>query len=687
LIPNPSVEDWDKGANPRDWVLEGGDPADFAPEGDAHTGNRCLELRPTGSKLAWSTPPVKVGPEQLMGLDWWMRIEGNRPWHWTYWTNFTGVELEYLSADGSRISLERRRLRCLRTVDWQRAWYVFRTPPGACLLGISFVLDSPTHIEMKWQIDDIGLHRIPGEIPDGMGRLSIRALGDDGLPTYARFFVNRGEGEFRWPAFSYPFKEGRFYHLNDPELNYLDLPSGEYHVRATKGMDFTADQAKVMIEEGKEREVALKLTRNSPHSEGRWIGGDHHVHLFFHKSSVHPQMTVDDVMKIAKGEGLNYVSFCGEWTEFESNLGNHSIAKDENFVGQVGMESVNDFYGHTCTMGWTRIPDQGIPLRCVPWPMNTDTIESLEEMGGAWVNAHPFDRITPGKIIEDMANPERLCNARELPIILALGHRTCFDILCHSTPGGAELKTSEYYRLLNMGFRIGITASTDFYVDQARGTPGHNRTYVRAGSIDFNRIHEAYREGRTYATNGPLVELEINGTPVGDEVRLPGGEHKLEGRITAYSRMGLGKAKIMLNGRTFKTFETDGDWIRGEFELPVSQSSWVAAHVEGPVNDDIEPWDLTPDQRNLQNQFAHTSPVYIVVGDEPITPSKEDVDFLIAWIDAARRAFRDIDRIWDGHPEESYLASSFTDEERKKITEAFEKRAADAKAALAALLE
>jgi len=109
--------------------------------------------------------------------------------------------------------------------------------------------------------------------------------------------------------------------------------------------------------------------------------------------------------------------------------------------------------------------------------------------------------------------------------------------------------------------------------------------------------------------------------------------------------------------------------------------------VEGPVNDDIEPWDLTPDQRNLQNQFAHTSPVYIIVGDEPITPSRDDVDFLIAWVDAARRAFRGLDRIWEGHPEESYLASSFTDEQRKEITEAFEKRAADAKAALARLLK
>jgi hypothetical protein len=318
--------------------------------------------------------------------------------------------------------------------------------------------------------------------------------------------------------------------------------------------------------------------------------------------------------------------------------------------------------------------------------MNTDTIESLEEMGGAWINAHPFDRITPGMIIENMGDTERLCNARELPIILALGHRTCFDILCHATPGGAELKTSEYYRLLNMGFKIGITASTDFYVDQARGTPGHNRTYVRAGSLDFGRIAEAYRLGRTYATNTPLIEFEIEGTQIGDELHLEEGR-EVTARIKAFSRMGLESARIIVNGELFRTIEAEGNWIRGEFEIPMGESSWVAVHIQGPVNDDIEPWDLTPDQRNLQSQFAHTSPVYVKVGNRDIQPKREDVEFLLAWIEAARKAFHDIDRIWNGHPEESYLASSYSEEERNRITTAFEARVDRAKSVLLKYLE
>jgi hypothetical protein len=63
------------------------------------------------------------------------------------------------------------------------------------------------------------------------------------------------------------------------------------------------------------------------------------------------------------------------------------------------------------------------------------------------------------------------------------------------------------------------------------------------------------------------------------------------------------------------------------------------------------------------------------------------VEFLLAWIDAARKAFHDIDRIWDGHPDESYLASSYSDEERARITSEFESRVERAKSTLLKFLE
>ncbi len=683
MIENPNFEVTDDSLP--GWDLVGASKEDAIVSGDAHSGHHFLKLTPTGGRSACVSQPAQVSPSRKYGLVWWMRMEGGDPWHWTYLTRFTGVEIEFLSEAGERISSEPRRIRCLRTPGWRRSWLVFETPEDASKVRVAFVLDSPTEISMEMHIDEVELEPIPEEIPAAKGRLRLNALVEgESETTYARFSVRDTDGIEYWPDFSFPFKDGRFYHVNDLSLNYLDLPGGRYSVKASKGPEYLAAERDVEISPGQELEVSLELKRGLRTED--WYGGDHHVHLFFHKGSMHPQMTIQDVMKIAKGEGLNFVSFCGEWSELEDNLGNHQIAKERDFMGQVGLESVNDFYGHLCTMGWKEIPEQSIPMRCVPWPMNTDTIESLESQGGAWVNAHPFDRILPGKVVENMADPERLCNARELPIILGLGHRTNIDILCHSTPGGAELKTAEYYRLLNMGFKEGVTASTDFYVDQGRGTPGHNRTYVRADSFDFRHISEGYRRGRTYATNGPLVEFEVDGHQIGDEFNIP-APGKLTVKVKAFSRMGLDQADVILNGKVVHVLSAEGNWIEGECAVDVDKSSWVALHVKGPVDDDIEPWDLSPDQRNLQDQFCHTSPVFVRVGDDPIRAKREDVEFLLDWLDAAVSAFHAIDRMWDGYPDEHYLASSYSDEDRKRIAAAFEKRVARAKRNIARLLE
>ncbi len=687
VIPNPSFEQIGR-TGPRHWTLNGGSAHQYVGSGEAHSGQNCILLKPTGSRLSWQSEPIPIRSQARYGLSWWTRLDGGRPWHWTYLTRFTGIEVDYLSADGVALDSHKRRLNCLRTSGWVRAWTVLDAPKAAAKMTVAFVLDSSSHIQMCMYVNDVELEEIPSELPEGFGRLRLWAYEDHGRePTFARFSVSGPAGSYFFPRYSYPFKNGRFYHVNDPSLNVLDLPAGRYKANATRGPGYTAAEREIAVSPGTTSDARLVLRKQQVGAEGEWHGGDHHVHLFFHKDSVHPQMTIEDVMKIAKGEGLNYVSFCGEWSEFTGNLGNHEIARSENFVGEVGLESVNDFYGHLCTLNWSHVPRQGIPMRCVPWPMNLDTIESLEEMGGAWTYAHPFDRVEPSAVIEAMANPQRLSCARELPVILALGHRANLDILCHADPGGAKLITEEYYRLLNMGFKIGITASTDFYVDQAKGTPGHNRTYVRSPSLDFASIAEAYRAGRTFATNGPLVDFQINGCKIGDELDLPPGRHLLRARLVAFSRMGLERARVIVNGKVLRTVEARGDWMDEQFDLPVEQSSWAAVHVEGPVDDDIEPWDLTPDQRNLQSQFAHTSPIYIRVAGRPMRPSREDVNFLIQWLDASRKAFHAQEKLWEGHPEEPYLASSYSKEDRERITAAFEQRVRTAKESLLGLIE
>ena len=93
------------------------------------------------------------------------------------------------------------------------------------------------------------------------------------------------------------------------------------------------------------------------------------------------------------------LSFQGEMSELLANMGK-TVLMAEDFVGEVGLESVSDFYGHVCNlhvtlpMAESKEDDAGFPMRLVSWPMNADVLEHQLRTGGASVYAHPFDKLS-----------------------------------------------------------------------------------------------------------------------------------------------------------------------------------------------------------------------------------------------------------------------------------------------------
>src|SRR5207245_8460135 len=80
-----------------------------------------------------------------------------------------------------------------------------------------------------------------------------------------------------------------------------------------------------------------------------------------------------------------------------------------------------------------------------------------------------------------------------------------------------------WYRLLDCGFRLPAGAGTDAMADYAslRGPVGMNRVYVKTGARpDHSRWLGGLRAGRTFVTNGPLLEFTLGGKQIGDELRL-----------------------------------------------------------------------------------------------------------------------------------------------------------------------
>lgn len=174
-----------------------------------------------------------------------------------------------------------------------------------------------------------------------------------------------------------------------------------------------------------------------------------------------------------------------------------------------------------------------------------------------------------------------------------------------------------WYRLLNAGFRLGISAGTDSFTNVTdHYVPGGHRVYahVPGGRLNYGEWLTAYKQGRTFATNGPMLWLKVQGKEPGDELKLPAGKHTLPITVEVKSRVPVDAVELVVNGKVLSPAPPS---------ITLDRSAWVAARVKGK-------WDRLV--LNDPEQRAHTSAVYIRVGDTAIA-KPEDVQFWLDWID------------------------------------------------------
>jgi hypothetical protein len=273
--------------------------------------------------------------------------------------------------------------------------------------------------------------------------------------------------------------------------------------------------------------------------------------------------------------------------------------------------------------------------------MNADVYD-LAHAKGALVGAvHPFDE-TP----DPFANPaQRITD--ELPIDVALGKIDYMEILGFSNHRSTA---AVWYRLLNLGYRIPAGAGTDAMANFAslRGPVGMNRVYARVSGwpLNIEMWLDALKKGRTFATNGPLLEFSLNGKEIGDEANLAGGQNSITFSAKLRSIVPVDHLEVVCNGKVAQTLKLDSARTSANVSgtIPVSESGWCVLRAssdagEYPVLDNYV--------------YATTSPVYVNVGDKkPHSP--EDAKYFVAWIDRVNEttaAYPD----WNSADEKKYV--------------------------------
>jgi hypothetical protein len=237
---------------------------------------------------------------------------------------------------------------------------------------------------------------------------------------------------------------------------------------------------------------------------------------------------------------------------------------------------------------------------------------------------HPYDaQPQPGD------TTKRLTHA--LPVDLALGKVDYYEAL--GFVDDLMATADVWYRLLNCGFRLAAGGGTDAMANFAslRGPVGMNRVYVRSGApLEHRRWLAALKAGRSFATNGPLLGMTVDGKDLGSEVSLPAGGREVAVRVRLRSNVPVDHLELVLNGRVVREIPLGADRRSASttVRVPVERSGWLLLRARGDQAA-YPTLDVFP--------YATTSPVYLTVGGKPAR-SPEDARFFIAWIDRMQEA-------------------------------------------------
>jgi hypothetical protein len=213
------------------------------------------------------------------------------------------------------------------------------------------------------------------------------------------------------------------------------------------------------------------------------------------------------------------------------------------------------------------------------------------------------------------------CAPLEYPVETALGSSSFLMEDVH----GNDNAILAYYRILNCGFRPGLTASTDYSCNYSEPL-GTLLTYVRipSGKLNYRDWVAGIGAGRTVISrvaHREFLDLKVNGTAEpGDEIRLT-GRGKVHVRIAWRSISdNEGRIELVHNGAVVASlngFTHPGKPLVFETTVDFAQSGWLAARRMD--------WQ--------DGHQSHTGAVYVMVGSQPIRASADDAEFYVKWID------------------------------------------------------
>ncbi len=479
----------------------------------------------------------------------------------------------------------------------------------------------------------LAVQRLDFGVPTGRLRLNVRDKGT-GQPATARVTLEHKDGGFH----ALPGALWRLYrdyaHFYATDQVAFDLPAGAYRLRALHGPEYRVAVLDFEIPAGQDTQQTLALERWTDPNANDWYSGDNHIHANYGYGEYYNSPAT--MAQMCAGEGLNVCNF------MVANSDGNGIFDREYFRGRLDPFSTprtllywneefrSTIWGHMTLVNLKQVVEPiytGFKDTTNPWDIpSMSAIAHRTHLQGGLVNyTHPSARL------DDLYRGAY--TAKGLPIYAALGQIDTMDVM-----GSNDLPSSAlYHRLLNCGFRLAASAGTDCFLNRIRSfLPGGERVYVKTdGPLTYAKWIEGLKAGRSFVTNGPMLELSVEGVGIGGQVDVRGRDTKVRVRARASSQYPLDRVEVLHNGKVVAAETPVKGSLTTEIDrsIAVERSGWIALRAAGPAVPEVK-GELV---------YAHTSPVYILA-DKP-AGSAEDAAYFLAWIDRLWAAIEERDRI------------------------------------------
>ena len=312
------------------------------------------------------------------------------------------------------------------------------------------------------------------------------------------------------------------------------VPPGRYRLEAYRGLFHEPAAADFELGPGERRRVNLQF-RALP--QDGWLSGDDHIHLTRAPED-------DDIfLRWLEAEDLSVGNFLQLQRQMDAAVqyafGTAGEARRGNRSIRPGHESRSEFYGHVNLLG----------------PRELQRPLSVGRVYANSPEAYPFPLVlfrrgrelgaTVGYAHFDGSQPHST-----LLMDLALGSIDFIEVFQFGV-----LKTEPWYELLNAGLRVTGIAGSDFPVPLNTRKPwprtlpllGPERTLVKAqaGESAYESWAAGVRAGQVVVSNGPLLELSVNGASPGATLDA----NVAQGEARAVFHRPISSLEIVANGQ------------------------------------------------------------------------------------------------------------------------------------------